>query len=152
MHSDQILSFDPGIGADPVRQPAQRPQPTQALDLMLARNILPDWLLRIGIRRLFRGRLREENQGSVAAQQAHLLKLVAKLKASPIAVETWAANEQHYEVPTQFYQFCLGRRLKYSGAYWPEGVTSLDVAEEEMLQLTCERAQIANGQKILELG
>ena len=112
----------------------------------------PDWLIRIGIRRLLRDRLREENQGGAEAQQAHLLDLVAELKQSPIAIETQAANEQHYEVPTRFYQLCLGARLKYSGALWPDGVTSLDAAEEKMLKLTCERAQLADGQNILELG
>ena len=113
---------------------------------------LPDWLLRIGIRRLLVQRLREENKGSAEAQRTHLLALVEELKRSPIAIETRAANEQHYEVPTRFYQLCLGPRLKYSGAYWPEGVTTLAAAEEAMLRLTCERAQIADGQHILELG
>jgi cyclopropane-fatty-acyl-phospholipid synthase len=55
-------------------------------------------------------------------------------------------------VPTRFYQLCLGARLKYSGAYWPAGVTTLDAAEEAMLRLTCERARLADGQQILELG
>jgi cyclopropane-fatty-acyl-phospholipid synthase len=121
-------------------------------DSLLEKNLLPDWLIRIGIRRLLRGRLREENQGGAEAQQLHLLKLVAELRQSPIAIETKAANEQHYEVPTQFYQLCLGTRLKYSSALWPDGVTTLDVAEETMLKLTCELAQLADGQKILELG
>ena len=122
------------------------------IDFLLTRNLLPDRLLRVGIRRLLRQRLREEDQGSAEAQRAHLLALVEELKRSPIAIETRAANEQHYEVPTRFYQLCLGPRLKYSGAYWPEGVTTLATAEDAMLKLTCERAQIADGQRILELG
>ena len=122
------------------------------IDLLLTRDLLPDWLLRVGIRRLLAQRLREENQGSAEAQRARLLALVQELKRSPIAIETRAANEQHYEVPTRFYQLCLGPRLKYSGAYWPDGVTTLAAAEDAMLQLTCERAQIADGQHILELG
>ena len=122
------------------------------IDFLLTRNLLPDRLLRVGIRRLLTQRLREENQGSAEAQRAHLLALVEELKRSPIAIETRAANEQHYEVPTRFYQLCLGPRLKYSGAYWPEGVTTLAAAEDAMLKLTCERAQITDGQHILELG
>jgi len=109
------------------------------IDSLLERNLLPDPLLRLGIRRLL-------------AQQAHLLALVDELRRSPIAIETAAANEQHYEVPTRFYQLCLGRRLKYSGAFWPAGVTTLNEAEETMLRLTCERAQLADGMEILELG
>ena len=122
------------------------------IDHLLERDALPDWLLRLGIRRLLAQRLREENRGSTEAQRAHLLALVNELKASPIAIEMGAANEQHYEVPTRFYQLCLGPRLKYSSALWPAGVATLAAAEEAMLQLTCARAQLADGQEILELG
>ena len=122
------------------------------IDSLLERDLLPDWLLRVGIHRLLAQRLREENKGSIEAQRAHLLALVEELKRSPIAIETRVANEQHYEVPTRFYELCLGPRLKYSGALWPAGVTTLADAEEAMLKLTCERAQIKDGQDILELG
>ncbi len=122
------------------------------IDSLLERNLLPDPLLRFGIRRLLAQRLREEDKGSAEAQLAHLQALVAELRRSPIAIETAAANEQHYEVPTRFYQLCLGPRLKYSGALWPAGVTTLAEAEERMLALYAERAQLADGQDILELG
>jgi cyclopropane-fatty-acyl-phospholipid synthase len=148
MSAEQTLTLKPATTTNHLALP----KPTLLLDRLLEKNLLPDWLIRIGIRRLLRERLREENQGSAEAQQKHLLKLVAELKQSPVAIETRAANEQHYEVPTRFYQLCLGARLKYSGALWPDGVTTLDAAEETMLNLTCERAQIADGQNILELG
>ena len=122
------------------------------IDALLEKNLLPDRLVRVGIRRLLAQRLREENKGGMEEQQAHLMALVADLKKSPIAIETEAANEQHYEMPTRFFQLCLGRRLKYSGGYWPRGVDTLDASEEAMLRLTCERARIADGQTILELG
>ncbi len=122
------------------------------IDQLLKRNLLPDRLIRAGIRRLLAQRLREENRGGVEAQQAQLLAMVAELKKSPIAIETKAANEQHYEVPTRFFRLCLGARMKYSSGYWPAGVATLDAAEEAMLHLTCERARIADGQSILELG
>ena len=122
------------------------------IDSLLERNLLPDPLLRFGIRRLLAQRLREEDKGSAEAQLTHLQALVTELRRSPIAIETAAANEQHYEVPTRFYQLCLGPRLKYSGALWPAGVTTLAEAEERMLALYAERAQLADGQDILELG
>ena len=122
------------------------------IDALLERNLLPDPLLRFGIRRLLAQRLREEDKGSAEAQRAHLQALIGELRRSPIAIETAAANEQHYEVPTRFYQLCLGPRLKYSGALWPVGVTTLAEAEERMLALSGERAQLADGQDILELG
>jgi len=122
------------------------------IDSLLARELLPDWLIRHGIRRLLRRRLSEESHGS-PEQRAHARQaFVEQLKASPIAIDTEAANEQHYEVPTTFFQLCLGSRLKYSSGLWPEGIASLDAAEDAMLRLTCERARIEDGQQILELG
>ena len=122
------------------------------LDSLLTRDVFPDFLLRFGIRRLLRQRLREEDKGGLEPNRAHLLALVEELRRSPIAIETAAANEQHYEVPTRFYQLCLGPRLKYSSGYYPTGRETLAQAEEIMLALTCERAQLADGQEILELG
>jgi cyclopropane-fatty-acyl-phospholipid synthase len=122
------------------------------LDSLLTRDVFPDFLLRFGIRRLLRQRLREEDKGGLEPNRTHLLALVEELRRSPIAIETAAANEQHYEVPTRFYQLCLGPRLKYSSGYYPTGSETLAQAEEIMLALTCARAQLADGQEILELG
>jgi cyclopropane-fatty-acyl-phospholipid synthase len=119
---------------------------------LLEENKLPDFLIRMGIRRLLKQRLREENKGNTEAQQQHLMQLIDELKNSPIAVNTADANEQHYEVPTEFYTYCLGKHLKYSSGYWRSGITGIDTSEEDMLQLTCERAELQNGQDVLELG
>jgi len=121
-------------------------------DKMLEQDKIPDILLRKQIRKYVRQRLADENKGNVEAQQLHLLELIDFLKSSPIAVNTSDANEQHYEVPTEFYKYCLGKNLKYSCAYWDDGVTSLDAAETRMLELSCERAELKDGQNILELG
>jgi len=123
-----------------------------SLDRLLETNAIPDPLIRIGIRRLLTGKLRVEKRGNAEAQKAALLAHVAELKQSPIAIQTRAANEQHYEVPTQFYQLCLGKRLKYSSGLWTQDDTTLDDAEEKMLALTCGRAELADDQRILELG
>ena len=122
------------------------------LDRILERDVLPDSLIRLGIRRLIRERHRMESEGGAAAQQARLMEWVRRLRESPIAIETDAANDQHYEVPAAFFERVLGRQLKYSCGYWPEGVEDLDSAEEAMLRLTGERAGLANGQRVLELG
>jgi len=119
---------------------------------LLERDLIPDPLIRYGIRRLLLQRLREEDQGDPERQQEHMMSLIARLKASPIAIETAAANSQHYEVPARFFELVLGKHLKYSSALWPEGVRTLDAAEESMLELTTERAGLANGQRVLELG
>lgn len=121
-------------------------------DKLLEKNKIPDSLIRIGIRKLLKQRLQDENKGNTEAQQAHLMRLIDELKASPIAINTQEANEQHYEVPTQFYQYCLGKYLKYSSGYWKQGVTDIDTSEKDMLEITCERAELKDGQDVLELG
>lgn len=123
-----------------------------ALEALLQRDLLPDPVLRLGIRRLLRQRLREQCRGDSEAQRAAMQRLVTQLRQSPIAIETAAANEQHYELPTRFFELCLGKRLKYSSGLWSDGISTLDAAEEAMLRLSCERAQIRDGQDILELG
>jgi len=121
-------------------------------DKLIEEDKVPDFLLRKGIRKLLKQRLDDENKGGVEAQQAHLMDLIAQLKASPIAVNTVDANQQHYEVSTQFYQYCLGKNLKYSSGYWKPGVTDIDTSEDDMLEITCQRAGLQNGQHVLELG
>ena len=113
---------------------------------------LPDRLIRFGIRQLDKKRLREENNGQTGPQRPAFDGLIAEMRRSPIALKTHKANEQHYEVPPAFFEQVLGRHLKYSGCYWPDGVENLDRAEESMLDLTCRRANLTDGMKILELG
>jgi len=119
---------------------------------LLERNLLPDSVIRSGIRRLLEARLREEDKGDPEAQQAHLMRFVEELRRSPVAIATREANEQHYELPSAFFGLVLGRHLKYSSCYFRPGVTALEEAEAEMLRLTCERAGLADGEQILELG
>jgi cyclopropane-fatty-acyl-phospholipid synthase len=124
-----------------------------SLTLRIAESgIAPDRLIRAGIRALIRRRLREERPDSIEVLREHQRTFVASLRQSPIAVDTRAANEQHYEVPPEFFLHALGKRLKYSCCYYPSGNESLDQAEERMLTLTCERAQVQDGMDILELG
>jgi len=110
-------------------------------------GILPDSMIRIGIRRMLARRLEEE-----AAAAAERARWRAGLAAGPVTIHADAANAQHYELPTAFFERVLGPRLKYSACLWPEGVTTLADAEEAMLALTAERAAIEDGQRILELG
>jgi cyclopropane-fatty-acyl-phospholipid synthase len=119
---------------------------------LLEKNLLPDFIIRYEIRKLLVERLKEEDKGNPEAQQDHFMKLMEELKSSPIAVNTADANAQHYELPADFFQLVLGKHLKYSSGYWKEGVTSIDVSEKDMLEITCSRAELKDGQKILELG
>ena len=113
---------------------------------------LPDALIRHGIRRLCRQRLVDEGERDCEAADGRYRALIESLKLSPVAIETRAANEQHYELSTEFFKLCLGRRMKYSSAYYPTGHETLDQAEEIMLGMYGERAGLEDGQSILELG
>lgn len=121
-------------------------------DSLVEKNKVPDFLIRIGIRKLLKQRLLQEKKETVELQQAHLMKLIEELKSSPIAINTAEANEQHYEVPTKFYQYCLGKNLKYSSGYWKDGVKDIDTSEDDMLEITCNRAELKDGQDVLEFG
>ena len=142
-HSGHGIAPPPAWGEHPTKG---RNRFTFMLDQLLEKDLLPDAIVRVGIRRLLAQRIRDEESRYDAAAY------VADLKTRPLAEQMRAANEQHYEVPTAFYQYCLGRQLKYSGCLYPTGKETLDEAEELMLALYVERAQIADGQDILELG
>ena len=111
------------------------------------RALIPDSILRWGIRRLCAERLEQEK-----AAGRSVVEFAETMRSGPVAPVPEKANEQHYEAPPEFFERALGPRLKYSCCYWPAGVESLAEAEEAALALTCERAELRDGQRILELG
>lgn len=119
---------------------------------LINRNIIPDYLIRFQIRRLIKQRIKEETQPNKEAQHKRLMDLVLELKRSPIAINTSDANEQHYELPTEFFRFVLGPYLKYSCGLWSNTTSGIEASEEDMLYLSCERAELKDGMDILELG
>jgi cyclopropane-fatty-acyl-phospholipid synthase len=113
---------------------------------------MPDAVIRSGIRGLLRERLTELSFGHCEAHAAYVNAFVADMRAAPIAPVPHKANEQHYELPAEFFELVLGPRRKYSACYWPDGAADLASAEDAALAMTCERAGISPGQSILELG
>jgi cyclopropane-fatty-acyl-phospholipid synthase len=111
-------------------------------------DVVPDPVLRLGIRANCALRLARERRGGEARQRA----FVERLRAAPIAEQPDKPNEQHYEVPADFFRLVLGPRLKYSACLWPEGVRTIAEAEDAMLALTCERAEVEDGMELLDLG
>jgi cyclopropane-fatty-acyl-phospholipid synthase len=135
------------------------PAPTSASRLALPslislceQGLVPDALIRFGVRRLCAQRLREEHADDAVAAWRKFQQRLDELRLSPLAIHTDAANKQHYELPPRFFELCLGARLKYSSCYFSRGDESLDQAEAAMLSLYGERAQLADSQDILELG
>jgi cyclopropane-fatty-acyl-phospholipid synthase len=111
-------------------------------------GFLPDTMIRYGIRRLLAKRLK----GMPADALPSTEQLAKQLAVSPLAVATNSANTQHYEVPAKFFEHVLGPRLKYSSCLFSTPSVSLADAENAMLWLSCERAEIEDGMRILELG
>lgn len=127
-------------------------QLAQIAPALLDRGLLPDAALRFGIRRLLAERLAAEWARAAADPAARTAEWVSRLSAAPVALHPEAANRQHYEVPAEFFRLVLGPHLKYSCGLWPEGVTTLAQAEAAMLAATTQRARLADGQTILDLG
>jgi len=115
-------------------------------------GLVPDSVIRAGIRRLLDRKLKEIHATDVEKAAIIKNRFVQMMGESPIALVPHLANEQHYEVPAAFYSEVLGRNRKYSCCYWPTGVEDLDSAEDAALQVTAERAGIEDGMKILDLG
>lgn len=122
------------------------------LDRALSAGLLPDIVVRAGSRYEAAGRARREARGGVEAQEGRMSALVDRMSSGPIAEQPAKANEQHYELPAQFLGLFLGPRRKYSACLWPPGVEDLEAAEEAMLELTCRRAGIRDGMRVLDLG
>jgi cyclopropane-fatty-acyl-phospholipid synthase len=119
---------------------------------LIERGLVPDWITRLGIRHLLGSRL-ADLRSEDTEHAAHLTQeFVQSIQHEQLALLPEKANEQHYEVPAEFFAKCLGEHRKYSSCYWPVGASTLAQAERAALSLTCARAGLADGQHILELG
>jgi cyclopropane-fatty-acyl-phospholipid synthase len=116
------------------------------------RGVMPDFALRAGIRHLLEKRLQEISTTDCETAAAIESGFVAAMHEAPIALVPELANEQHYELPAEFFRRCLGKHRKYSSCYWSAETKTLDEAEALALKLTCEHATLTDGQSILELG
>ena len=137
------------------------------LEYFVEKNFVPDFILRAVIRY----NLRTKCLGRFKSNEDELqyeMDFIQGLKTKAVAIETNLANEQHYEVPTEFYLFCLGSRLKYSCCLYDNdekkaftsssssssssSSRSLNEAEVKMMELYLERGEFKDGQEVLELG
>ena len=112
------------------------------------RGRIPDTVIRAGVRAIAGSRLRAETKAGPDSRS----DFWAEAWDGPIALVPDLANEQHYEVPAEFFEAVLGPQLKYSCAYWGDDVSGLGEAEERMLELYAERAGLEDGLSVLDLG
>ncbi|MEJ8568662.1 SAM-dependent methyltransferase [Elongatibacter sediminis] len=113
---------------------------------------VPDSVIRAGIRRLNRARLTAVRAHDAASAVEMLESFIARMNGADIAPQPDRANEQHYEVPAEFFARVLGRHAKYSCAWWDGGADDLDQAETDALAVTAARAGLDDGQRVLDLG
>lgn len=116
------------------------------------KGYLSDALIRKGIQRLCKSRLQEISEQDCEQAQSSLVQFLQAMARAEIAPLPEKANAQHYEVPADFYQYCLGSNRKYSSCFWLPETRTLDEAEQLALTQTCAHAQLQDGQHILELG
>lgn len=128
------------------------PSATAAAIHWVERGLVPDPAVRYGVRRLLRERLRELHSGNPERVAALGQAFLEEIRHAPIALLPEKANEQHYELPAEFFAAVLGPHRKYSCCWWDPNVRSLEDAEAVALTATCERAGLADGQRVLELG
>ncbi|KAF8828657.1 hypothetical protein HHX47_DHR3000295 [Lentinula edodes] len=123
------------------------------LPLTFAQGVVPDFIVRLAIRALLRQRLREIDHGSLEVNHAMKMAWIEGVKRrTTIADVPEKANEQHYEVSTKFILSTLGPWAKYSSCLFPTGNETLEEAEVLMLESYCQKAQLQDGQDVLDLG
>jgi len=125
---------------------------TSLLLNLAERGLGPDRAIRRGIRHLLKQRLSEIQPGDDQSAALHEAQFIEQLRRAPVALVPEKANDQHYEVPVEFFQRILGPHLKYSGTLWPTGAATLAEAEVAGLRESCLHADVKNGQTILDLG
>lgn len=116
------------------------------------KKVLPDYLIRFGIRNLLVKRLNSLLSKCPEERQKIKQEFIRAMNSAPIALVPELANEQHYEIPSNFYNLCLGKNKKYSSCFWDDNTQSLNKAEQLALELTCKNARLSDGLNILELG
>ena len=124
---------------------------TKAIDWS-EQGLVPDTVIRHGIKHLLKKRIAELDTDDCQFLAERKADFIHSMRFSEIAPLPFKANEQHYEVPTEFFLKVLGSQNKYSCCYWDNDLTDLDVAETSALQITCEHADLQDGIDILELG
>ena len=126
--------------------------PTARAVNWVEQGLVPDRVVRLGIRRLLKERLAEVHAADAETAEEANQAFIEEMRRAPIALVPGKANEQHYEVPAGFFAKVLGPHRKYSSCWWDDGVEELGQAEAAALAITCARAGLADGQHVLELG
>ncbi len=116
------------------------------------RGLIPDSLIRTGIRSGCKHRLKADLPFTDSECKDKVRQFAESMRKGPIAFQPEKANEQHYEMPAEFMALAMGPRRKYSCCFWPANVSNLADAEIASLKQVFERAKLQDGMSVLELG
>ncbi len=83
-------------------------------------------------------------RSSVNMLLAKVFNMQAKGKAANNAMRS-------YDIGNRLFQLMLDKRMAYTCAYW-KNTDSLDIAEENKLDLVCRKLRIQPGQRVLDIG
>ncbi|MFT4257978.1 MAG: class I SAM-dependent methyltransferase [Pseudoxanthomonas sp.] len=132
--------------------PVTANEPATLANRLAESGRIPDPLLRLSMRRMCAQWLKAERGTDAESVFARQRTWLEGLRNSSRQLDGLAPPQPQRELPASFFKLCLGRQMKYGCCYWEDDTTSLNMAEDRMLRLCAERAGIADGQRILELG
>jgi cyclopropane-fatty-acyl-phospholipid synthase len=84
----------------------------------------------------------------------HVENRLHELRFSNRSPEQAKANARaHYGLPEAFYRLWLDEPLKmYTCAYWPEGTTTLEQAQQGKIDHVCRKIRLAAGERFIDIG
>lgn len=75
---------------------------------------------------------------------AKILNMQTKKRAKQV-------GREHYDLGNQLFQSMLDKRMMYSCGYW-KTATTLNAAQDEKLELICQKLQLQPGIRLLDIG
>ena len=62
------------------------------------------------------------------------------------------AVRHHYDLPAEFFELFLDRSMTYSCAIFSRGADSLEAAQQQKLDLVCDKLALTAGERVLDIG
>src|SRR5690349_3573957 len=146
--SERVLAGAIALALDPVTTGGSAVSALAQVIRAVERMPFPDLITQLGIGFLVRRMKRRLVSGAFGTVDEFARDMAQRAIAEHVEV----ANDQHYELPPEFFALHLGPRRKYSCCFYPTGKESLAEAELAALEATIEHAALHDGQRILELG
>ncbi len=91
-------------------------------------------------------------QGSIPSRRLSAARLAAFLWFNlQRRSRSFAIGERHYDIGNDLFARMLDSRMNYSCGYWKDA-EDLEQAQEAKLRLCCDKLQLAEGMRVLDIG